>query len=319
MTTASTASMAVRPTLLAVVGPTGAGKTDVAHRVAVEAGGEVVSADAYAIYRGLDVGTAKPTAAQRAEVRYHMLDVASPEEPYSAGRFASEARPIVEDIVRRGRLPVVCGGSGFYVSALLSGLPSGPARDDGLRPALASWAALRGPEAAHRFLSVNDPVSASRIPVPNLKYTLRALEILLSTGSAASARGVSADGWAKRFRVRMLGIRPTRSQLHARIEDRVRRMLESGWDEEVRRLLDSGLSRDSNSFQAIGYREVAEWVLGRTSREEAEVEIVSATRSLAKRQATWFAREREIRWSTPEEAVVAALDLVSGEADEETR
>jgi tRNA dimethylallyltransferase len=308
-----------RPELLVIVGPTGSGKTEIAHAVALARQGEVVSADAYAIYRGLDVGTAKPSAAQRSEVRYHMVDVAEPEEPYSAGRYAAEARPIVEAVARRGGLPIVCGGSGFYVSALLSGLPPGPALGEGLRPALAAWARVRGPEAAHRFLSVNDPVSAARIPVANLKYTLRALEVLLSTGAAASARPVSGDGWSERFRLRMLGLRPSRAQLHARIEDRVRRMLESGWGEEVRRLLESGLSRDSNSFQAIGYREVAEWMLGRISREEAEVEIVSATRGLAKRQSTWFARERGIRWATPEDGLAAALALISGKVDEETR
>jgi tRNA dimethylallyltransferase len=308
-----------RPDLLVVVGPTGSGKTDVAHAVALARGGEIVSADAFAIYRGLDVGTAKPTTAQRGEVRYHMLDVADPHEPYSAGRYANEARTIVEDIARRGRLPIVCGGSGFHVSALLRGLPAGPALEEDVRPRLARWARSRGPEAAHRFLRINDPVSAARIPVANLKYTLRALEVMLSTGVAASARDLSADSWAARFHVGWLGLRPTRAQLHARIEDRVRRMLDSGWGEEVRRLLDSGLSRDSNSFQAIGYREVAEWVLGRISREEVEVEIVSATRRLAKRQSTWFARERGIRWSSPEEGVAAALALLSGKAAEETR
>jgi tRNA dimethylallyltransferase len=308
-----------KPTLLVIVGPTGSGKTDLAHRVALEAGGEIVSADAFAVYRGLDVGTAKPTAAQRAEVPYHMLDVADPPEPFSAGRYANEARAIVEEIASRGRLPIVVGGSGFYVSALLTGLPPGPALDEGLRPALLAWAERRGAATAHRFLSLNDPVSASRIPVANLKYTLRALEVLLTTGSAPSARSVSGDGWADAFRVRMLGLRPTRAQLHARIEDRVRRMLDSGWDEEVRRLLAGGLSRNSNSFQAIGYREVAEWVLGNISREEAEVEIVSATRSLAKRQSTWFARERRIRWTSPEEGLETAHALLSAKEDEETR
>ncbi len=308
-----------RPDLLVIVGPTGAGKTEVAHAVARARRGEVVSADAYAVYRGLDVGTAKPSAALRSEVRYHMLDVAAPEEPFSAGRYANEARPIVEDIVRRGNLPIVCGGSGFYVAALLWGLPPGPALDEGLRLSLARWARARGPGTAHRFLAVNDAVSAARIPAANLRYTLRALEVLLSTGSAASARDASGDRWVDRFRVRMLGLRPARAQLHARVEDRVRRMLDSGWGEEVRRLLDSGLSRDSNSFQAIGYREVAEWMLGRISREEAEVEIVSATRRLAKRQSTWFARERGIRWSSPEEGFATALALLTGEAAEETR
>ncbi len=310
---------AARPPLFLVVGPTGSGKTELAHALALREGGEVVSADAFAVYRGLDVGTAKPSREQRAEVRYHMVDVAEPGEPYSAGRFAGEARPIVEDIARRGRLPIVCGGSGFYVSALLGGLPPEPERGEGLRPALAAWARLRGPEAAHRLLRMNDPVSAARIPVANLKYTLRALEILLSTGVPASARPVSGDTWAQMFRVRKLGLLPPRAQLHARIEDRVRRMLESGWDEEVRRLLDGGLSRDSNSFQAIGYREVAEWVLGRLSQREVEVQIVTATRSLAKRQMTWFSRERGIRWVSPEEGLAAAAALLSEATDEETR
>jgi tRNA dimethylallyltransferase len=304
-----------RPVLLVVVGPTGSGKTDLAHAVALARGGEIVSADAFAVYRGMDVGTAKPSPERRREVPYHSIDVADPPEPFSAGRFANEARPVVEDIVRRGRLPIVCGGSGFYVSALLDGLPEDVPLPPALRPALAQWADRRGPEAAHRFLRANDPVSARRIPIANVKYTLRALEILLSTGQAASQRATSGDDWAGRFRVRKLGLRPSPAQLNARIEDRVRRMLDSGWDEEVRRLLESGLSRDSNSFQAIGYREVAEWVLGRASREEVEVQIVSSTRGLAKRQRTWFARERGIRWVEPEGALSAALALLSEDTD----
>ncbi len=147
-----------------------------------------------------------------------------------------------------------------------------------------------------------------------MKYTLRALELLLSTGEAASARA-PGDDWAARFRMRKLGLRPSARATHARIEDRVRRMLDSGWDEEVRRLLESGLSRDSNSFQAIGYREVAEWVLGRASRQEVEVQIVSATRGLAKRQKTWFARESGIRWVDPEGALPEALALLSEDTD----
>ena len=302
-----------RPLLLVLVGPTASGKSELAHALALARGGEVVSADAYAVYEGLDVGTAKPGPEHRREVRYHMLDVARPEEAFSAGRFAWQARRAVEECVERGRLPIVCGGSGFYVAALLGRLPPGEARDEPIRAALSRWARLRGPEQARRFLAVNDPVSAARIPVANVKYTLRALEILLVTGQPASARAPEGDGWADKFRVVKIGLRLPAAQLHARIEDRVRRMLDEGWAEEVRRLLDRGLSRDSNSFQAIGYREVAEWVLGRISKQEAQERIAAATRGLAKRQKTWFARERDVHWVAPEEALEAALALL-GEA-----
>lgn len=307
-----------RPALVVLVGPTASGKTEVAHALALAARGEVVSADAFAVYRGMDVGTAKPSAQLRREVRYHMLDVADPEEPFSAGRYEAEARRAVEDIASRGRLPIVCGGSGFYVEALLKGLPPGPARSDRLRAALAAWSSLRGPAVAHRVLAVNDPLSASRIPVGNLKYTLRALEILLLTGARPSARVPGRDPWARRFRVVQLGLAPAPASLHVRIENRARRMLDSGWGEEVRRLLDRGLSADSNSFQAIGYREVAEWILGRIPKSEAEARIVAATRKLVKRQRTWLARETGIRWVDPEEAVARALALL-GEEDRETR
>jgi tRNA dimethylallyltransferase len=307
-----------RPALVVVVGPTASGKTEVAHRLALAAGGEIVSADAFAVYRGMDVGTAKPSEELRREVPYHLLDVAEPEEPFSAGRYAAEARRAVEEIVTRGALPIVVGGSGFYVEALLKGLPPGPARSDPLRAALAAWAGRRGHAAAHRVLTVQDPVAASRIPVGNLKYTLRALEILLWTGARPSDRVPSRDPWVRRFRVLKLGLAPGPASLHVRIENRARRMLDSGWGEEVRRLLDRGLSADSNSFQAIGYREVAEWILGRIPRGEAEARIVAATRRLVKRQRTWLARETDIRWVDPEEAVARALALL-GEEDRETR
>jgi tRNA dimethylallyltransferase len=310
--------MTTRPALVVLVGPTASGKTEAAHALALAAGGEVVSADAFAVYRGMDVGTAKPSAQLRREVRYHLLDVAEPEEPFSAGRYAAEARRAIEDIASRGAVPIVCGGSGFYVEALLKGLPQGPARSDPLRAALAAWAGRRGPAAAHRLLTVNDPASAARIPVGNLKYTLRALEILFLTGARPSDRLPGRDPWAHRFRVLPLGLATSPESLHVRIENRARRMLDSGWGEEVRRLLDRGLSTDSNSFQAIGYREVAEWILGRIPRGEAEARIVAATRKLVKRQRTWLARETDIQWVDPAEAVARALALL-GEEDRETR
>ena len=298
------------PTLLVVLGPTGAGKSDVAHRIALARGGEIVSADAFAVYRGFDIGTAKPSPARRREVPYHLIDVAEPSETFSAGRWAREARAIVEQIAARGRLPVVCGGSGFYIRALLAGLPPGDAADPARRAALARWGD-RHPESAARMLARNDPEAASRIAPGNRRYVHRALEILLETGRPASARLPISDDWAKRFRVVKLGVRPAAADLYARIARRVREMLEAGWEEEVRGLLARGVSRDANAFEAIGYREVADAALSSgAAPEETERTIVTATRQLAKRQATWFRREPGVVWVESEAAFARALELL---------
>ncbi|HKF43933.1 MAG TPA: tRNA (adenosine(37)-N6)-dimethylallyltransferase MiaA [Thermoanaerobaculia bacterium] len=296
--------------LLVILGPTGAGKSAAAHEIARRRGGEIVSADAFAVYRGFDIGTAKPTPEERREVPYHLIDAADPVETFSAGRWARDARETIEGISLRGRLPIVCGGSGFYIEALLRGLPPGEATDPALRASLAGWGKSR-PDEARRFLAVNDPVSAARIAPGNLRYVLRAIEILLSTGTAASARRREGERWTSRWRVVKLGVRPASEDLYARIATRVRRMLDAGWDSEVRRLLSRGISTEANGFRAIGYREVADWVSGRAEREETEQKIVAATRALAKRQRTWFAREAGVEWVEPERAVPAALERLS--------
>jgi len=305
-----------RPPLLVVLGPTGAGKSAVAHAIARRRSGEIVSADAFAVYRGFDIGTAKPTAEERREVPYHLIDVCDPVETFSAGRWARDARVAIEDIARRGRLPIVCGGSGFYIEALLRGLPPGAAADPNLRSALARWG-RRNPGAAARFLALNDPMSAVRIAPGNLRYILRAIEILLSTGAPASARARPADGWPERWQILKVGVEPSREDLYARIAARVERMLNAGWDAEVRRLNEGGVGLDANGFRAIGYREVAEWVSGRADREETERKIVAATRALAKRQKTWFARERGVVRVRPEEALATALGMLNGETGKE--
>lgn len=292
-----------------VLGPTGSGKTDVAHELARRRGGEIVSADAFAVYRGLDVGTAKPDAARRAEVPYHLIDVADPDESFSAGRWAALARSAVEDIFRRGRLPVVCGGSGFYVSAMLKNLPPAEAGETGTRPALTRWVESR-PADARRLLEWNDPVAVSRIHPGNLRYVVRALEILLATGQRPSDRVRGGDAWTRRWRIVKLGLAPDRADLYARIAGRVGWMLEGGFAEEVRRLLERGVSPESNAFRAIGYREVADWVQGRADRAETERKIVAATRQLAKRQKTWSARERDVVWVSPSDALATATSLL---------
>ncbi|MEO8190840.1 MAG: tRNA (adenosine(37)-N6)-dimethylallyltransferase MiaA [Acidobacteriota bacterium] len=298
-----------------MLGPTGSGKSDLAHEVALRRNGEIVSADAYAVYRRLDVGTAKPSRDRRREVPYWGIDVADPGETYSAGRWAREARGWIDDIARRGRLPIVCGGSGFYISALLEGLPPAEEMDPALRAALAAWGRPR-PEVAHRFLALNDTLSAGRIPPANLRYTLRALEILLTTGVRPSERPRTGGGWTARWRVVKVGIRPAREDLYARIAHRVAWMLDAGWVNEVRRLLEEEVPVESQAFSAIGYREVAEWVCGRADRRETEEKIVVATRQLAKRQRTWFARESGVEWVSPEQALAATLARVDEDETE---
>jgi tRNA dimethylallyltransferase len=298
------------PALLVVLGPTGTGKSALAHAIARARGGEIVSADAFAVYRGFDIGTAKPTPEERRQAPYHLIDVADPIETFSAGRWAGEARRAIEDIARRGALPIVCGGSGFYIESLLRGLPPGAATEPALRWALNAWGEKR-PGAARRFLELNDPRSAARIAPGNLRYILRAVEILLSTGIPASERARPSDGWAARWRILKVGLDVSREDLYARIAARVRQMLNVGWDAEVRQLIESGVSPDANGFGAIGYREVAEWVSGSSSREETEAKIVAATRALAKRQRTWFSRERDIVWVRPADALAAAFEMLS--------
>ena len=306
-----------RPPLLVLLGPTAAGKTELAEEIALLRSGEIVSADAFAVYRGFDVGTAKPSLQRRRSIPYHLIDVADPREAFSAGRWAAEAREAIEDIVRRGRLPIVCGGSGFYVSALLDGLPAGRSPDPRLRKGLVAWAAARGGEAVHRALSLLDPVAASRIPVSNVRYTLRALEVVFETGARASDRRPTSTEWSRRWHVIRVAIEPSRRNLYAKIDERVRRMLDGGWDEEVRQLIQSGLPLESNAFGAIGYREVAGWISGRAEREETQREIVAATRRLAKRQKTWLSREREAIRVRPEEALPLILQLLDSSAETE--
>lgn len=299
-------SEARRPALVVIVGPTGAGKTVVAEELARRRSGEIISADAFAVYRGFDVGTAKPTPGRRAEVPYHLVDVAGPDESFSAGRWAAMARQAAEEIRARGKLPIIAGGSGFYVSALLDGLPEGEATDPDLRRRLTQWARAH-PEDARRMLEVNDPVSASRIRPANVRYALRALEILLVTGEPASVRRPPQPSWRRNWRVLQFGIAPDRATLHASIQRRVREMIDAGWGEEVRQLLGSGLSLENSAFSAIGYREVADWVMGGASESKTEKKILAATRQLAKRQRTWFSRERGLRWLEPDQAIPEIL------------
>jgi len=281
--------------LVVVVGPTAAGKTRLGVEMAVRLGGEVVSADAFAVYRGLDIGTAKPSAAERARVRHHLIDIADPRERYSAGMFARDAGAAIGDIRGRGRLPIVVGGTLFYVRALLHGLFPEPARLPGLRGALERvWHAR--PSFTRRWLELLDPAAAARIAPADRQRVLRALEVSLTAGRPMTDLWQQAAAGAPRYRALVIGVALQREQLRARIESRVAGMFAAGLLDEVRGLRDAGVPAEAHAMKAIGYRECCEVLAGTIDRDEAEARTVVATSQLAKRQMTWLRGEAGTVW-----------------------
>ncbi len=310
----------VRPRLLVVVGPTGSGKSRLGLEVAELLGGEVVSADAFAVYRGLDIGTDKPPPEDRRRVPHHLLDIADPRERFSAGEFVRAADRAIAGIAARGRVPVVVGGTHFYVRALLLGLFPSPPPDPGVRRRLAeAWA--RSPEAVVARLRCVDPEAASRIPPTDRQRVLRALEVFELTGRPVS------EHWRRHREVRrypalLVAPRRDRDELRARIGSRVGEMFRRGLVEEVRSLLAGGVPRDAHALKAIGYREVLRHLAGEWDLPTTMERVTVATRQLAKRQLTWLrhAREGEVVWVPPAErgGARAVLELWTAAATEGT-
>ncbi len=277
--------------VLALLGPTATGKSALAVTVAERLNGEVLSADAFAVYRGFDAGTAKPTPEERARVPHHLVDVRDPSEPWSAGDFAAEARRLAREILDRGRLPILCGGTGFYARAFFEGLFEGPCRDDTLRSALGRLAARRGARHLRRVLGVLDPAAAERVLPNDAARAIRLLEIALMTGRKptelfAERPGERWDGPS----VRILLTLP-RPELYGRIERRFRDSIAPRLPAEVRGLLAAGVPVDAPAFTAIGYRATADFVSGRIGEAAWREGILRETRRFAKRQETWFRRQ----------------------------
>ncbi len=299
---------AVAPPLIAIVGPTASGKSAFALRLARARGGEIVSCDSLQVYRGLDVGSAKATLEERREVRHHLIDVVEPDEAFSAAEFARRARAAVADVTGRERMPIVAGGTGLYLKALLEGLFDGPARDEGRRWRLERLAARFGDERIHRLLRQLDPEAAARIQPRDRVRVVRALEVYWATGRPISAHHRAGAEPLRGYRIRVLGLDLARDALRQVVERRTREMLERGLLEEARGLLDRGFSPELRPLQAIGYREAVAVVQGKMTPEEAEGAIVTATMRFAKRQMTWFRHQAEVTWfRDPEEAYEAAL------------
>lgn len=277
----------LRP-LIAVLGPTAAGKSALAIRLAKELDGEIVNFDSVQIYRGFDIGSAKTPAEEREGVPHHLLDVRQPEEAFSAGDYSRLGRATVKEIARRGKTPILAGGTGFYLRALLEGLFEGPSRDERLRRRLARSAWRRGEDYLHRLLARLDPESAARIHAKDAPKLVRALEVRLIEGRPLA--GVLRRGLAplEGFQTAKLFLDPPREALYERIERRARAMFEAGLIEEVRGLLAAGAPRDAWAFGALGYRQALAVVDGAMSRTEAVEDTARATRNYAKRQLTWF-------------------------------
>jgi len=281
--------------LIVLVGPTASGKTALGAELAERIGGEVVSADAFAVYRGLDIGTAKPDPVLRARVPHHLIDVADPATRYSAGAFVRDADSAVAAIRGRGRRPVVVGGTHFYVRALLWGLFPEPARDETLRRELEQeW--TRAPDVLRARLEALDPAAAARILPNDRQRVLRALEVCLAAGRPMTELWKEHFQSGPRHRFVMLGLNPPRAALHARIAERVDGMFAAGLLSEVEGLLAGGLSARVHALKAIGYRESCRVLAGELSAEEAVRKATEATRQLAKRQTTWLRGEGAVHW-----------------------
>ena len=278
------------PVILA--GPTGVGKTAVAIALAMELDGEVLSVDSMQVYRGLDIGTAKPTLQERAGIPHHLIDVVDLDQSFDAARFVSEAVPRLEEIASRDRIPILCGGTGLYFNALLNGLGSSPAPNPQLRVELE---ALPLPELLDE-LARKDPITFDQIDLDNRRRVVRAVEVIRLTGKPFSIQRASWPERAPALAGRSFGLRRSRQDLHGRIRRRVEAMFKAGLIEETRQLLDRGLATNRTAQQAIGYRQVIEHLEGQRGRLETIELVQTRTRQFSKRQHTWFENQLDLDW-----------------------
>jgi tRNA dimethylallyltransferase len=300
--------------LVAVVGPTATGKTALGVALAEAIGGEIVSCDSTAVYRGIDIGTDKPTAEERRGIPHHLIDVVNPGETYSAARYATDAAAAIRDIRARGRWPILVGGTGFYYRALVRGLFPGPARDEPLRARLLRVADRRGVEALHRWLARVDPASAIRIQSRDRMRLVRALEVYLLTGKALTSHFAETQSALPGFTTLTLGLVDPRPDLEARVARRVEAQFARGVVAEMEGLIALGVPESAHAFSGLVYRQLVEMRQGVRDEAATRALIVRENMQYARRQVMWFRKEPDVRWlSGPgtEPAVQAeALTLV---------
>ena len=300
--------------MIVILGPTATGKSDVAVRVARRLGGCIINADSIQVYRGLEAGSCKPPLEARREIAHALIDIADPAEPFSAGQFARMALDEIAACRKSGCVPIVAGGTGLYLKALVDGIAPMPPRDDLLRKELYARAAATSAEDLHRELAGRDPETAARIGARDLQRIVRALEVLELTGVPLSRHiGMQRfqPGTVEAFKV---GLAMERALLYQRVDERVERIFAAGIVDEVRELLASGVPAGANALKALGYREVLAHLRGEIDLARAFHLVKRNTRRYARRQIIWFRRERDVRWYdagalSPEEiaAEVAAI------------
>ena len=281
--------------LVVIVGPTASGKTALALRLADEFNGEIVSCDAVAVYRGLDVGSAKPTVQERARVRHHAVDILDPNEASTAGDYARASRAALNEIKERGKLPIVTGGTGLYLRALLEGLAPAPPRDEELRERLRGRAARHGAKYLHRLLRRLDAAAAEAIHPNDLPKMIRSIEVTMAARQPQSEQWRGGRDQLRGFRVLQMGLNPPRAALYQRINERAARMFDEGLLEETRAVREQ-LGDECRALVSLGYAQALSLLRGEMTRAEAIATAQQGHRNYAKRQMTWFRRDKQIEW-----------------------
>lgn len=284
-----------QPLLVVILGPTGSGKTALSLRIAREFCGEIVNCDSVAMYREFDIGTAKPSIEERAQTPHHLFDFVDPTEEITAGEYARQGRQVLAEISARERLPIVVGGTGLYLRALLEGLFAGPGRSEELRERLRARAAKRGPACLHRILRRLDPASAEKVHPNDAPKLIRAIEVCLASRQKMSELWERGRDRLQGFRILRLGLDPDRAALYERINRRARAMFEHGLAEETRKLMEK-YGDAARPLASLGYKQAAQLLRGEISRDQAIEAAQQAHRNYAKRQMTWFRREPDVIW-----------------------
>ena len=301
---------------MAIVGPTASGKSALGVSLAQRFGGEIMACDSTQVFRGFDIGTAKPTQQERKGVAHHLLDLVDPGYLFTAGEYRLRAIAVLEDLRRRSRLPILTVGTGLYLRALLEGLADAPARSEKLRARLEARAETYSLQHLHRILRRLDPDAALRIAQRDRPKLIRAIEICLLTGRPVTEIHQAGRSRLEGYSPIKIGLQPPRAALYERIERRVQTMLDRGWMAEVRSLIESGLPDRAKPFDFIGYSELRAHLEGTVTLAAASKAISHATRRYAKRQITWFRKEPEVHWLTgfgdDPAMVVAAEQLIAG-------